>query len=70
MRQHSHESSTEFVSGLVCVGWKLRSGGMMILKAFPADSELQAMRQHSHESSTEFVSGLVAVSAGNVVEEA
>ena len=30
----------------------------MILKAFPADSELRAMRQHSHESSTEFVSGL------------
>ena len=33
----------------------------MILKAFPADSELRAMRQHSHESSTEFVSGLVCV---------
>ena len=43
---------------------------MMILKAFPADSEMRAMRQHSHESSTEFVSGLVAVPAGNFVEEA
>ena len=42
----------------------------MILKAFPADSELRAVRQHSHESSAEFVSGLVAVSAGNFVEEA
>ena len=42
----------------------------MILKAFPADSELRAMRQYSHESSTEFVSGLVAVSAGNFVQEA
>ena len=42
----------------------------MILKAFPADSELRAMRQHSHESSTEFVSGLGVVSAGNFVQEA
>ena len=42
----------------------------MIVKAFPADSELRAMRQHSHESSTEFVSGLGAVSTGNFVEKA
>ena len=43
---------------------------MMILKAFPTDSELRAMRPHSHESSAEAVAWLVAMLAGNFVEEA